>query len=389
VSHRDAPTLALGTASSLASVLLVAPPLAPSRKTVRTLVAEDSPTARELLVSVLQQDPHIEVAGVAEDGHQAVSLVKQLRPDVVTMDIQMPHMDGLEATKRIMAHSPTPIVIVSATNVADVRVSMNALRAGALTLLPKPVGPHHADFEKHADRLRWTVRAMAQVMVVRRWPSMMRIPVAPVLEQMQQEQQADTDSALAPETGAVPRIVGLACSTGGPTALAEILSNLPRSFPLPIAAVQHLAPGFIGSVATWLQGHCPLQVSVAHEGMTLQIGHVYLAPDEHHLEVRADQTLRLSRDPPIRGFRPSASALFQSLASTFGPSAVGCVLSGMGDDGVEGLRALRARGGRVIAQDEASSVVYGMACAAVTAGLADDVLPLKSIAARLRSLASC
>jgi two-component system chemotaxis response regulator CheB len=339
---------------------------------VRVLVAEDSVTARELLVEMLRSDPEIEVAGEAKNGVEAVEMTRRLRPSVVTMDIRMPTMDGFEATRQIMVEVPTPIVIVSANyNSHDVETSMHALRLGALALLPKPPGPGAPDFDDQRKRFAQTIKAMSAVKVVRRW--------------------ADPTVAKPPPiaTGRTgrPRVVAIAASTGGPAALARILSELPVHFPLPVLIVQHIAKGFAEGLAGWLNTTGSLRVKVAEDGEPLLARTVYVAPDDRHLGVADRSKLAVSAAAPVGGFRPSGTFLFESVARVFGPSAVGVILTGMGEDGVAGLASIRRAGGAVLVQDEATSIVYGMPGAAVAAGLGDTTIPLGAIAWRLGELA--
>lgn len=337
---------------------------------IRVLIAEDSLTTRQLLVEIFRGDPQFVVAGEAKDGVEAVEMTRSLRPDVVTMDIWMPLLDGFEATRRIMVEAPTPIVIVSGSrDVAEVAVSMHALRAGALAVLQKPRGPDSPGFEESCRQFLATVKAMSQVKVVRRWPERVA-PAAP----------AGTHPSLG---GGPVRIVAMAASTGGPAALHRVLSTVPGGFPVPILAVQHIAPGFIDGFAVWLNAVSSLPVRVAANGEGMLPGTVYLAPDGRHLGVADRTRLLVSEAPPIDGFRPSATFLYESVARTFGASTVAVILSGMGRDGVDGLRSVQTAGGRVIAQDEATSVVFGMPGAAVEAGVADAVLPLDAIGYRL------
>jgi two-component system chemotaxis response regulator CheB len=339
---------------------------------VRVLVVEDSITDRTLLLEVLRSDPEIEVVAEAKDGVEAVELTQALRPDVVTMDVRMPRMDGLAATKEIMTTAPTPIVIVTGSvGGHDSEVAIHALRAGAVHVLHKPRGPAAPDFDETAHKLLSTVKAMAQVKVVRHWRPGPR-PAGP---------------APPPPRGEARRLViAIATSTGGPAALQQVFSGLPDNFSTPILVVQHITPGFAAGLAAWLNTVCGLQVKVARHGESLTPHTVFLAPDDRHLGVSDRSTVVVSAAPPIGGFRPSGTFLFESVARRFGAAAVAVILTGMGEDGVEGLAAVHKAGGRVIAQDEESSVVYGMPGAAVAAGLADAVLPLGAIASRLVEL---
>ena len=338
---------------------------------IRVLVAEDSPTARALLVAILGSDPEITVVGEACNGSEAVEMTRRLRPDVVTMDVRMPVLDGLEATKEIMITAPTPIVIVTASFLArDVEISLHALRAGALTVLAKPPGPEAASFDEACRQLIAGVKAMSQVKVVRHWRPTTSVPIRHP-----------------PLVRGRGKLVAVAASTGGPAALHRLLTDLPGDFPAPILVTQHISPGFIAGLADWLNRNSDLRVKLAEAGEPLAPHIVYLAPDDRHLGI-SEQAIVLSTAPPIGGFRPSGTFLFESAARAYGASVVVVILTGMGDDGVAGLRAVRAADGCVIAQDEQSCVVFGMPGAAVAAGAADLVLPLDAIAARLRELVS-
>jgi two-component system chemotaxis response regulator CheB len=349
---------------------------------IRVLVVDDSPTARALLVEILRGDPEIEVVGEAKDGLEAVEQTIKLRPDLVTMDVRMPRLDGFAATKEIMIVAPTPIVIVTASlEPREVEVAMQSLRTGALAALRKPPGPRSAGFEEAARRLVTTVKAMAHVKVVRHWR-----PLGGAADQVPATKEQRRAPAPGPASS-LPRpfrqVVALAASTGGPAALHRLLSQLPGDFAAPVLVVQHNSQGFMNGLVSWLNGSCDLSVKIAEQGEALQPHTVYVAPDDRHLGVSAQAVVTLSAAPPVGQFRPSGTFLFESAARAFGPSLVAVILTGMGDDGVEGLRAVRQAGGRVIAQDQASSVVWGMPGAAVAAGLADEVLPLDMIPARL------
>jgi len=338
---------------------------------ISVLVVDDSPTARAMLRAILQLEPEIEVVGEAINGREAVELAKRLRPKVITMDIQMPHMDGLEAIQEIMIETPTPIVVVTgSTRAGDVEASLQALRAGAVSILRKPPGPASPLHAKEASRLVDTVRAMASVMVVgRARRAIARRPPPP-----------------APPGGTRAGVVAVAASTGGPAALHRLLSELPADFGAPILIVQHMTAGFIPGLVKWLAAASDLGVRVAAQGDRLEPRTVYVGPDDCHLGVSTDGTIELSSAAPVGGFRPSASFLFEAVARVFGRAALAVVLTGMGDDGVAGLRSVRAAGGRIIAQGEASSVIFGMPGAAVAAGLADRTVELGELAAHLTTL---
>jgi two-component system chemotaxis response regulator CheB len=341
---------------------------------IQVLVAEDSLTVRELLVAILESDPGIRVVGQAKNGVEAVELAQKLKPDLITMDIHMPLMDGFEATKEIMVQTPTPIVIVSSSSSdLDVDLSLNAMRAGALTVVAKPDDPQSVSFDGRRAQLVAMVKAMADVKVVRRWT----------------RRPAPTEPPRRPAaTGRLAlRAVAIAASTGGPAALQQILRALPGDFPVPILAVQHIADGFVGGLAEWLNASCDLRVKVAEASEPLRGHSVYLAPDDRHLGVGRSGCVELSDAPPIGGFRPSATYLFQSAAQALGPGVAAVVLTGMGNDGVAGLAAIKSAGGMVIAQDQETSVVYGMPEEAVATGAVDLVVSVDEVGPQLRELA--
>jgi two-component system, chemotaxis family, protein-glutamate methylesterase/glutaminase len=332
---------------------------------IRVVLADDSATARQLLRAVLEQDDDIRVVAEAQDGREAIDLVERERPDLVVMDVHMPRADGLRATKEIMMRAPTPILIVSAVRQRDVDLSLSATQAGALMALAKPEGPGSDRFEESAAELRAMARAMANVKVVRRW-SVSEVPPRDVPRRPRSRRPAD--------------LVAIAASTGGPAALRRVLMDLPRTFPSPIVVVQHIARDFTVGFAEWLAGSCALPVKVAENGEALRDGVVYIAPDDAHMGVTSAGVISLSAGPRIGGFRPSASFLFESAGRAFGPRLVAIVLTGMGSDGAEGLRHAHDLGAYVIAQDEASSVIFGMAQEALRRGAVDTVVPLERIA---------
>ncbi|MFI4987892.1 MAG: chemotaxis-specific protein-glutamate methyltransferase CheB [Alphaproteobacteria bacterium] len=316
---------------------------------IRAVVAEDSPTLRALLVHALSADPEIRVVAEARDGQEACEAVERLRPDVVTMDVHMPVLDGFEATRRIMESSPVPIVIVSGTLTDQVTATFRALNAGALAFVPRPEGPGHPMHQKTSDDLVRMVKLMAEVKVVRRWRR--------------------RDAALRPPAparrGSLPsqedvRVVAIGASTGGPVALQIVLSALPKNYPVPVLVVQHMAPGFIDGLAQWLGESCPLPVRVASAGQDAKPGHVYLAPDGAHMALAGDGCIALSGSATEYGMRPAVAYLFRSVAKAVGGRAIGVLLSGMGKDGAAELKDMRDLGAVTIAQDRESSVVHGM-----------------------------
>jgi two-component system chemotaxis response regulator CheB len=339
---------------------------------IRVLIADDSLTLRQLIWSILESDPDLQVVGQARNGEEAVALCQKLEPDIVTMDIRMPKMDGFQATRHIMAESPRPILVLTSTESdLELGISSRALEAGALMVVGKPHGLPGED--PKADQLIAQVKAMAGVKVVtRHWRLQKKIPAL-----------SQGELALSPSPGPV-RLVAIGASTGGPPALQAIFSQLPAN--LPVVVAQHMSPGFVEGLARWLNETTPLQVKVAGNGETLQPGMVYLAPDDRHLLVTAGGQAQLRASPLVGGHRPSATVLFQSVAQSYGSAAVGVLLTGMGKDGAQGLRALRDAGAHTIVQDEATCVVFGMPKEAIALGAVGEVLPLEQIGARLGAL---
>jgi two-component system, chemotaxis family, protein-glutamate methylesterase/glutaminase len=344
---------------------------------LRVLVVDDSEVARRLLVSVLGGADGLGVVGEAASGDEAVRLAGRLRPDVITMDVHMPGMDGLETTRRIMEQHPAPIVVVSGGHDPDdLAHSVRALDAGALAALRKPPGPADPGFAAEAAELVRTVRLMAEVKVFRRRPAAAHpgSPAAPAA--------GPPGHPARPRPRPPAELVAVGASTGGPAALAAVLRALPASAPVPILVVQHITPGFDAALTTWLDETTPLPVRLAADGQPLHAGEVLVAPAGRHLGLSDAARVELGQGPPLAGHRPSATHLFTAVARVFGARGVGVVLTGMGSDGAAGLLQLRRAGGLVLAQDQASCVVPGMPVAAVAAGAVDEVVPLDRLAAR-------
>ncbi len=344
---------------------------------IKVLVVEDSPVVREFLVHILGADPGIQVIGTANDGEQALEAVARQRPDVITMDIHMPKLDGLEATRRIMETYPTPIVIVSgSTDPREVSTTFRAMEAGAVAVLRRPAGIGHPDHEASARELVQTVKLMSEVKVIRRWPKAGR---QPELAPPAQAHDAPIE--------AKARVVAIGASTGGPPVLQTILSALPKDFPLPILIVQHMATGFTQGFVQWLAQTSSLPVHLATHDERIRPGHVYVAPDEFQMRVERGGKIVLTKDEPENGLRPSVSYLLRSVAEVYGRDAVAGLLSGMGRDGAEELKLLRDRGATTFAQDKESSVVHGMPGEAIKLDAATFILPPEKIPAVLTNLA--
>jgi two-component system chemotaxis response regulator CheB len=343
---------------------------------IKVLVVEDSPVVREFLVHILGSDPAIRVVGTARDGEEALEAIARKQPDVVTMDVHMPKMNGLDATRRIMEICPTPIVVVSgSTDAAEVATTFEAMEAGALAVLRRPAGIGHPDHEATARELVQTVKLMSEVKVVRRWSRARRDSTA-----------RPAQSRLERAPGSC-RIVAIGASTGGPPVLQTILSQLPRDFPAPVLIVQHMAAGFVRGFIEWLAHSSRLPIHLAAHGEQILPGHVYVAPDELQMKVERGDRIALTRDAPENGMRPSVSYLFRSLAAVYGSDAVAGLLSGMGRDGADELKLLKDLGMVTFAQDKDSSVVHGMPGEAIKLDAATFVLPPEKIAAVLARLA--
>ncbi|GAB3472254.1 chemotaxis-specific protein-glutamate methyltransferase CheB [Massilia terrae] len=331
------------------------------------LVVDDSSSVRALLVHILGEAPGLQVIGVANDGEEAVRMAHELAPDVITMDLHMPRMDGYEAIRRIMQSCPTRIVVVSGgEDRAEVDASFRAIEAGALVLVRRPYGPGNPAHESTAAALVRTVRAMAEVRVVRRW--------------------ADTRRPEARKLGAQRRLVAIGASTGGPTVLRDILAELPPGFPLPVVIVQHLAPGFTQGLADWLSGASGYPVEVLQEGTPLAAGRAYVVPDGRQPALGPGPSCKLLHAPPEHGMCPSVSHLFRAIDPELRAATAAVLLTGMGKDGAAELKQLREQGALTIAQDRASSVIYGMPGEAVRLDAAMLVLQPSEIGKLLARL---
>ncbi len=349
-----------------------------SRK-VAVLVVDDSPLCRQLISDALTADPAIEIIGIAENGQQAIQRVRELKPDVVTMDVDMPVLDGLGATEQIMGSTPVPILVLTADprNQAPA-LTHRALSVGALALQVKPP----LDAGPEAWNLAREVKLLSTVKVIRH---------------LKAAKKATTGAFPVYASGATPLpepiaplsspfgVIGIGSSTGGPQVVHKLLSELPADFPVPVVVVQHINAAFSDPLGSWLAASSKLQVRVAKDGDVLAPGTVLLAPPQAHLVVQRGR-VTLSDAPAKEGHLPSATIMLESMAKAYGRRAVGVLLTGMGTDGVDGLAAIRTAGGRTVAQSQESSVVWGMPGAAVAKGVVDHVVHGEEMAQALTKL---
>lgn len=361
-------------------------------KSIRVLIADDSLTVRKRLAHILEADSGFTVAGEAENGIEAVERCRLLRPDVITMDMMMPVMNGVAATEQIMAYSPTPILVVSASiNRGEVLNTFDAIAAGAVEVIEKPKGTEQdGEWER---RFRSALKIVSRVNPITHPRARLRAAghPAPGADDSHPARIEAAPPPLTPPRIAVAgaEVVVIGASTGGPAALAEILSRMPREFPLPIVLVIHIAAEFSDGFVEWLGGISTLRVRYAVEGEPVAgkcAASVIMARPDCHLEVR-EHRLHLSAAPERHSCRPSIDVLFESVAREYGPGAIGCLLTGMGTDGAIGLLRILSNGGFTIAQDQASSVVFGMPREAIRLGAAKLVLPLTGICPAVCALA--
>ncbi len=353
----------------------------------RVLIADDSAVMRRLLLTTLESEEDLRVVGAAKDGAEAVRLCHSLRPDVVIMDLNMPVMDGLLATRKILEQGAVPIIVLSGyVGDPSSQMAFEAIRVGALAVVAKPTGPDEPDYRRMHDELARLVRSMATVKMVAR-----PVQSAGAIQPM-----------AAHNTPTHVRAVGIVASTGGPAALHFILRRLPNNFPAPILIVQHITRGFVPGLVDWLGNDSKLDVRLAENGEIPQPGQALFAPDDFHMYIDSRGGIVLSDTDRSDGAgvvvlsdgdlqeaqRPSGNVLFRSIARSYGAQAVGVVLTGIGTDGAAGLLHIKNAGGQTIAQDEQTSVVFGMPSAAAELGAAQEVLSLDRIVAHLLSIAN-
>jgi two-component system chemotaxis response regulator CheB len=344
-------------------------------KPVRVMIVEDSLVVRTLLANVVNSDRRFELVSAVSSAEEALSGLVRLAPDVISLDIRLPGMNGLEATSRIMAERPTPIVVVAASvESGELDITMNALRAGALAVIEKPVGVEASGFREQAGNILTQLFIMSQVRVVRQWNRETRRTMAPIVPPKRLVQDIEI------------RALGIGCSTGGPNALAVLLRDLPAGLDVPILLVQHIPPTFVASFASWIASISSLPVRLVREPEVLKAGWIYIAASGLHLGVANGNVVGTAEPPAAQ--HPSADVLFRSMAREFGSAALGILLTGMGEDGAQGLLEMRRAGACTIAEDSSTAIVYGMPGAAMALGAVCESLPLQMIAPRIAELAT-
>jgi len=349
-------------------------------KKIKVLIVEDSLVYQKLLMGILESDLEFEVVAIANNGVKAIEYVEKFKPDVVSMDISMPIMDGVEATRTIMSNNPLPIVIVSGIyNSSDIKYAIDELEAGALVVIPKPIGPGDSNFDKSSRNYRKTLKLMSEIKVIR------RTRFSNTCLTNKQQLNITTD-VYAKTTSISAKIVAIGSSAGGPEALRILLSNINADFPLPIIVAQHIDQNFVDGFANWLSSFSKLPVNIALDGEKPNTGNVYLASKGKHILINTNGTICLKEDMTGISHKPSVDLLFKSVAKAYGGNSIAIILSGMGRDGALELKTLRDMGAYTIAQDEKSCLVYGMPGEAVKIGAATQILSPEKIIYELNKI---
>ena len=345
---------------------------------IKVLIVEDSRVVSEYLEYIISQDPKIQVIGNVSNGKQAIDFIKENKPDVITMDIDMPIMDGLEATRIIMSTTPAPIIIVTASrNTRELKISMEALASGALSIIEKPAGIGHHNEKANKDKLLTMIKVLSEVKVITRKPVKEKIPQIKRVSDKRQPSLSKFYNK---------KIVAIGISSGGPQVLKKIFSKITENFPYPILVVQHITEGFLEGLVNWLSRLLFIPVHIAAEVETILPGHIYFAPDHHHLGISDFKIKLIECENRLGNLCPSVAHLFSSLAKNYGKDTIAMIFTGMGTDGAKELKILRDAGALTIAQDKASSLVHGMPGEAIKLGAAEYIQDTDEIADILLSL---
>jgi two-component system chemotaxis response regulator CheB len=347
---------------------------------IKVLLVEDSPIAVEILQRILKSSSEIEVVGVARNGKEALALIPKFEPNVICTDFHMAQMDGLELTRQVMANYPRPILVISNSVQADDSQNIfELLRAGATDIFPKPATGLPSEYEKIKQSLITKIKVLSGVRVFTKPLS----KTAPGKAETPRTKLVQTTVPQSIKITSPVRAIAIGASTGGPQALLKVLSPLPSNLPLPIFCTQHISEGFLQGLVNWLASECHLKVKIAAEGESPLPGKVYFAPDCNHLELNSLGKFIYNPSGAVDGHCPSVTAMFQSIAKFYREKTLGILLTGMGKDGATGMVAIANAGGITIAQDEASSVVFGMPKEAIALGGAQYILPVQEIAPSL------
>ncbi len=346
---------------------------------IKVLVVDDSAFMRKAITAMLQEDPEIKVIGTARDGVEAVQMVQELKPDIVTLDVEMPRMDGITALKEIMQKCPVPVIMVSSLTTEGAKVTLEALELGAVDFIPKNLAELSVNIVKIKGMLIDKIKTIGKRGLVKRKPVIK--PAEPKIE-VPKVEIPKTRITTERKVG----IVSIGTSTGGPKALQEIIPKLPKDFPVPVVIAQHMPPNFTKPFAERLDQLSQLSVKEAEEGEPIKPGVVYVAPGRGHMRIKRrgiETFVSISEDKEEFIYRPSVDVLMMSVAESYPGRTLGVILTGMGNDGAKGCRKIKETGGRVFAQNEESCVVYGMPRAVVEAGLADKVVSLEEMAGEI------
>jgi two-component system chemotaxis response regulator CheB len=373
-------------------------------RSIRVLLVEDSPVALAVLKRLINTAPDLQLVGTARTGREALTQISRLQPDVICTDLHMPEMDGLALTQAVMSDRPRPILVISASvQEEDTQNIFKLLEAGAVDIFPKPQTGAIADYEAIAQPLIAKIRVLAGVRVFtqrRRATPATLVATTPATPSPTTPSPATPSPARPahspsrphgqspqprPSSTSAVQAIAIGASTGGPQALQAILGSLPAVLPAPIFAVQHISDGFLTGLVAWLNQTCPVRVEIAQPGATPQPSVVYFPPERRHLELDTQGNFRLAGRIPVSGHCPSVTVMMESIAAFYGPKAIGILLTGMGQDGATGMQALQRAGSFTIAQNEATSVVFGMPHAAIALGAAEAVLPIEAIASTICS----